>query len=638
MRFRFVILAAITVLIGSGWALAQSTSTSDARGQGEALATDIRDATTDSILSAGSEAQVPGFGGTEFSESRYVDDPDGLTAAGEAQRHDDSYRTIVDPHRPVFDPTTIDLASAESVAQDPDAFLGTSLGLAGDTGSCESLPDSGTTSTTYFESCNQGDALYEEARSCPVFQRVDIDAIHQYTCETVDIYIPEHRICVQPSRIGCKAYATVAEAIVESVSSCSAALGSCTLIADTVSEEGFQYIAAEKGAHDDSASGANRSSRYARRKTRRFECISEHTPAPSSSSALEYYLDWRRAPKTAYYWPDGPAYNWIAAETYDGLVAGGVTSFLDESACITATEDAECTLQSEICTDDTPQTRMIGGVSVTHPCWMWERTYQCRSVAPANDCGELEARSECSFSHDECLSYRSDGTTCNVYDRWYQCTTPDEGSTRAPEYICAGDLYCIDGECTSVERQASTEFKDAMVAIQAMGELRDDFDEDTLRLFTGENLKCKKKLFGLANCCSGKGVPLLTPLLCSAEDRLVDEKDDAGLCHYVGTYCSSKVLGVCTTKKQSYCCFSSKLTRILQEQGRAQLGMGWGKTKSPDCEGFLVEEFQRLDLSRMDFSEVYGEFTEAARLPDEIETSLLIQERIADYYELHSGD
>ncbi len=176
-----------------------------------------------------------------------------------------------------------------------------------------------------------------------------------------------------------------------------------------------------------------------------------------------------------------------------------------------------------------------------------------------------------------------------------------------------------------------------MVAIQVMNELKSDFDPNNVRVFAGENLKCTKKLFGLSNCCTGKGVPLLTPWLCNAEDRAVDEKDDAGLCHNVGTYCSNKILGVCTTKKQSYCCFGSKLVRILQEQGRAQLGKTWGEPKEPDCEGFLIEEFQSLNLSVMDFSEVYAEFVDAAKIPSEIEMSLQIQEKIGDYYELHGG-
>ena len=184
----------------------------------------------------------------------------------------------------------------------------------------------------------------------------------------------------------------------------------------------------------------------------------------------------------------------------------------------------------------------------------------------------LEARPECAFSHDECLSYDADGTTCNVYDRWFQCTTPNTGTPPPPAYVCAGDLYCINGECTSVTREASTEFKDAMVAMNVMGELRDEFDPNQLKIFSGENLKCTKKVFGLSNCCSGKGVPLLTPWLCNSQDRDVDKKDDAGLCHHVGTYCSDKILGVCVTRKQSYCCYGSKLVRILNEQGKAVRG------------------------------------------------------------------
>ena len=71
---------------------------------------------------------------------------------------------------------------------------------------------------------------------------------------------------------------------------------------------------------------------------------------------------------------------------------------------------------------------------MTRPCWEWSRTYQCQGLLPANDCAALEARPECSFSHDECLSYDTDGTTCNVYDRWFQCTTPDTGTPPPPAH------------------------------------------------------------------------------------------------------------------------------------------------------------------------------------------------------------
>ena len=63
-----------------------------------------------------------------------------------------------------------------------------------------------------------------------------------------------------------------------------------------------------------------------------------------------------------------------------------------------------------------------------------------------------------------------------------------------------------------------------------------------------------------------------------------------------------------------------------------QLPKPWGKPKTETCTGFTLDEFARLDLSQMDFSEVYAEFTDAAWLPDELETSTIIQQKIQDYY------
>ena len=114
--------------------------------------------------------------------------------------------------------------------------------------------------------------------------------------------------------------------------------------------------------------------------------------------------------------------------------------------------------------------------------------------------------------------------------------------------------------------------------------------------------------------------------------RRLSERDAQGLCAFVGTYCSDSFLGVCLTKKKVYCCFESKLSRILQEQGRKQLNKPWGKPKTEQCRGFTLDEFSRLDLSQMDFSEVYAEFTEAARLPDELTAASDLQQKIEDYY------
>ena len=57
-----------------------------------------------------------------------------------------------------------------------------------------------------------------------------------------------------------------------------------------------------------------------------------------------------------------------------------------------------------------------------------------------------------------------------------------------------------------------------------------------------------------------------------------------------------------------------------QGKGRPQLGKVQGTTKKEQLLGFTIDEFSRLDLSVMDFTEVYADFMDAAKLPDEVQT------------------
>ncbi|AUX70920.1 conjugal transfer protein TraN [Porphyrobacter sp. HT-58-2] len=309
------------------------------------------------------------------------------------------------------------------------------------------------------------------------------------------------------------------------------------------------------------------------------------------------------------------------------------TSSRDESECEAFASDPGCSQTSEACTDSDPLTRIIDGVAVTRPCWAWERQYACAQYAEAQDCQTLGATPGCNLVGEECLS----GEPCRTWERVYDCPLPDQpGSPN--QFICDADVYCIDGSCETITREANDEFKDAVVALNAMDQARREFDPDSLTLFKGTRATCSSKVFGVLNCCKGKGfalvpgIQLLVSLGCSREEMLLHERDAQGLCAYVGTYCSDSFLGVCLTKKKAYCCFESKLSRILQEQGRKQLNKPWAKPRDEQCRGFTLDEFARLDLSQMDFSEVYAEFTEAARLPDELAVADDLQQKIEDFY------
>ena len=104
---------------------------------------------------------------------------------------------------------------------------------------------------------------------------------------------------------------------------------------------------------------------------------------------------------------------------------------------------------------------------------------------------------------------------------------------------------------------------------------------------------------------------IMSMMSCNEDEGRLAMKEGAKLCHTIGTWCSSciRILGSCVScieHTTSKCCFNSMLARIVNEQGRAQIGKGWGGAESPDCSGFTVAQLQSLDFSRMDLSEFYA--------------------------------
>jgi hypothetical protein len=73
----------------------------------------------------------------------------------------------------------------------------------------------------------------------------------------------------------------------------------------------------------------------------------------------------------------------------------------------------------------------------------------------------------------------------------------------------------------------------------------------------------------------------------------------------VGTYCAEKLLGVCIRKKTGFCCYGTKMARLIQQQGRAQLGLNFGSPECPECTGLSPEQLSQLDFSKINFSEIF---------------------------------
>ena len=589
---RFV-LPFLCALLAAGGGFAQTTN-EEARREGNDLGKAMR-ANGANTPGQGQLGELPGYQGTTLPESTYFDDPDRLTAeARPIATADQNFRTVTDADnsRPRFSIAEIEEVTRRgmTIADNPDAYLeGKQLG--GESGTCTPLPP-GTGVKGYYEAvCNKGSQISEGPEVC--------------TARLVPTVVNTERYFYYGVRDQNEGNGFARN----SVMAAKVAAGICR------TEPATPHIC---DAQVEMGAGGDRPADYLRwckglssmrTNAQLYSCSSEipqaEIPAHVNNRTGTTYL--RKEGSTS------------------------VTVTRNEGSCPALSDNEGCTATGEeVCTEG-PETRMIEGVAVTQSCWAWSRTFSCRRITQGNDCTDLDANRQCTFLRDECLDDPQSGA-CKVSQRVYSCPLPDEQAPGDKQYICGGDVYCINGDCEPIEREASTEFKDALVALHSLGDAGEQFDPDNLTVFSGERGTCSKKIFGASNCCSGKGVPLLTPWLCSAADKALDEKDDKGLCHKVGTYCSDKVLGVCVTSRDAYCCFGSKLSRILQEQGRTQLNKPWGKPKDAKCEGFTIEEFQRLDLSQMDFTEVYAEFTDAAKLPDEVETMAKIQQKIEDYY------
>ena len=92
-------------------------------------------------------------------------------------------------------------------------------------------------------------------------------------------------------------------------------------------------------------------------------------------------------------------------------------------------------------------------------------------------------------------------------------------------------------------------------------------------------------------------------------------------CHYVGDYCSKKIrigpFKKCVIETKTFCCFSSPLPRIMNEQLRAQgIGPDWGTAREPNCDGIAISDLDAVDWDLVDLSEWEAIMFEAGIIPD----------------------
>lgn len=300
----------------------------------------------------------------------------------------------------------------------------------------------------------------------------------------------------------------------------------------------------------------------------------------------------------------------------------------NQCAALEATVGVTCDKVGSVCIDG-PTTKNINGLDVSRPCWTFEDTYRC-IAGPTNDNCKVLRDQGCDQLKSVCTASFPGSKICSVFQQTYRCPVQ---SCTGTQTVCGKQAYCLDGTCDDNSYQPNGDFglvASAMSAVVAAGK---DFNVNTDEIFKGKDLRCKKVVASIVDCCKATGWGIDIGLAqCDAEEQELGRAREAGRCHSVGRYCDQKFL-TCVRTKDTFCCFSSKIGRIIHEQGRVQLGIGWGTPTAPNCQAFTVAQLQQIDFAKIDFSEFYQDVMAKTKIPNQSTTTNRVKDKINQYYQ-----
>ncbi len=272
------------------------------------------------------------------------------------------------------------------------------------------------------------------------------------------------------------------------------------------------------------------------------------------------------------------------------------------------------------------ETRNIQGYSITKDSWKYRQIYNCQMIK--DECSPLRAQG-CRQIGSRCKEQKEG--KCWIFEQRYQC--PSETLSGVTFKSPPLGAFCLTGDCQDQSYQANKDMLEVISRMNVLKEVQDDIHgkKDSFEIFKGASRQCSRNCLNFKDCCrrlKGWGVSLGLAD-CTSDERLLSEMRAKHLCHPTGTFCSHKgLLGKCSTKTSIFCCFGNRLARLVHEQGRPQIGMGWGTAREPQCQGLSVEQFSKMDLSNMNFSEVFEDVMQKYHQPDAAILQQKTQEQI----------
>ena len=310
-------------------------------------------------------------------------------------------------------------------------------------------------------------------------------------------------------------------------------------------------------------------------------------------------------------WYDVMSNSWSLTITYkqkcQAAIGNPVRSCINEELAIGIADR----FITPVVTCNDSANRLIQGVSISRDCWEEVTTYNIRQrVYTENPYCETLRSEGCGFNGSTCLTTNDPyADECNYAVQTYVC--PRVETTESTQ-LCDIKLYCPDGICSSelgVEAADLQGFATMATYLSLVQELAEDLSANgAVSVFTGEAQQCSDAALGFANCCKSGGWGIGIGLdSCSANEKILGLNREAQKARYVGSYCSSNSIFGCLSTQQVYCVYPSKLARIMVEEGRRQLAVGFGSPRTPNCSGFTIAELESIDFGAADLSDYFSD-------------------------------
>ncbi|MCB1116870.1 MAG: conjugal transfer protein TraN, partial [Chlamydiia bacterium] len=268
-----------------------------------------------------------------------------------------------------------------------------------------------------------------------------------------------------------------------------------------------------------------------------------------------------------------------------------------------------------------PETRIIDGVPYHRDIWEKKLMFSC-SECDNSGCQEMR-KLGARMIKKKCLKELETGE-CVLWEKTY-----DLGSRAAHSqtklFFEGEEIFGLEGWDSSYEK--NNEMGEALATFSSFTDIKREMEEhpergiaeQSIEIFKGEKHRCQCTFLDgvFFDCCKKmQGLTLDVGLAkCSQEEKLLAEKRKDGKCHHVGSK-ELEILGTDIKKTQCYCCFPTKLARIINEEGRKQLGLDWGTFEKPDCSGFSIKRMQRLAFDKMDLTEIIEDFENKLKKED----------------------